>query len=106
MNPPASQTADFLRETRVEVVDRLGDAAGAVAYRTVWTAVLGYYFEINPPTKSAPQSPTVRSGSSPPGLIAVDLTLFVFPVVPVLATYVLVVRPPWFKDFVNDAYDR
>jgi len=40
------------------------------------------------------------------GLIAVDLTLFMFPVVPVLAAYVLVVRPPWFADFIDDVYDR
>ncbi|MFB6279243.1 MAG: hypothetical protein ABEK75_07030 [Salinibacter sp.] len=40
------------------------------------------------------------------GLIAVDLALFMFPVVPVLAAYVLVVRPPWFKDFIDDVYDR
>jgi predicted NAD/FAD-dependent oxidoreductase len=49
VNPPAPQTADLLRETGVEAVDRLGDAAGAVAYRTVWTAVLGYHFEIDAP---------------------------------------------------------
>jgi hypothetical protein len=29
-----------------------------------------------------------------------------FPVVPVLAAYVLVVRPPWFADFIDDVYDR
>ncbi len=49
VNPPAPQTADLLRETGVEAVDRLGDAAGAVAYRTGWTAVLGYHFEIDAP---------------------------------------------------------
>lgn len=49
VNPPAPQTADLLRETGVEAVDRLGDAAGAVGYRTVWTAVLGYRFEIDVP---------------------------------------------------------
>jgi predicted NAD/FAD-dependent oxidoreductase len=49
VNPPAPQTADLLQDTGVEAVDRLGDAAGEVAYRTVWTAVLGYRFEIAPP---------------------------------------------------------
>jgi len=66
VNLPAPQTADLLRETGVEVIDRLGDAAGAVAYRTVWTAVLGYYFEINPPTKSAPHHPHGSGRSSQP----------------------------------------
>lgn len=40
------------------------------------------------------------------GLIAVDLALFMVPIVPFLAAYVLVVRPPWFKDFIDDVYDR
>lgn len=40
------------------------------------------------------------------GLIAADLFLFMIPVVPFLAAYVLVVRPPWFKDFIDDVYDR
>jgi hypothetical protein len=40
------------------------------------------------------------------GLIAADLVLFMVPVVPFLAAYVLVVRPPWFKDFIDDVYDR
>lgn len=40
------------------------------------------------------------------GLIALDLTLFMVPIVPFLAAYVLLVRPPWFKDFIDDLYDR
>lgn len=40
------------------------------------------------------------------GLIALDLTLFMVPIVPFLAAYVLLVRPPWFKDFIDDVYDR
>ena len=49
VNPPAPQTADLLRETGVDAVDRLGNAAAEVDYRTVWTAVLGYGFEIDAP---------------------------------------------------------
>lgn len=49
LNPPAPQTADLLRGTGSGAVDRLGDAAGNVEYRTVWTAVLGYGFEIDAP---------------------------------------------------------
>ena len=49
VNPPAPQTADLLRETGVDAVDRLGKVADAVEYRTVWTAVLGYDFEIDVP---------------------------------------------------------
>jgi 4-hydroxybenzoate polyprenyltransferase len=40
------------------------------------------------------------------GIIAVDLTLFMVPIVPFLAAYVLIVRPAWFKDFIDDVYDR
>lgn len=40
------------------------------------------------------------------GLIALDLTLFMVPIVPFLAAYVLIVRPLWFKDFIDDVYDR
>ena len=40
------------------------------------------------------------------GLIAVDLTFFMVPIVPFLAAYVLLVRPPWFREFVDDLYDR
>ena len=49
VNPPAPQTADLLRGTGIDAVDRLGEAADAVEYRTVWTAVLGYSFEIDVP---------------------------------------------------------
>jgi hypothetical protein len=40
------------------------------------------------------------------GLIAVDLLFFMVPIVPFLAAYVLIVRPPWFREFVDDLYDR
>ncbi|MCS3651752.1 hypothetical protein GGQ08_002396 [Salinibacter ruber] len=40
------------------------------------------------------------------GLIAVDLLVFMIPIVPVLAAYVLVARPAWFKEFIDDVYDR
>ncbi|WP_103027134.1 NAD(P)/FAD-dependent oxidoreductase [Salinibacter altiplanensis] len=49
LNPPAPQTAALLDETGIEAVDQLGNAAAAVDYRTVWTAVLGYDFEIDVP---------------------------------------------------------
>jgi renalase len=49
VNPPAPQTAELLTGTGVEKVDRLGDSASDVPYRTVWTAVLGYGFEIDVP---------------------------------------------------------
>jgi len=39
------------------------------------------------------------------GLIVLDLALFMVPVVPFLAAYVLVARPPWFKTFVDDLYE-
>ncbi len=40
------------------------------------------------------------------GLIAVDLLVFMIPIVPVLAAYVLVARPSWFKEFIDEVYDR
>jgi hypothetical protein len=40
------------------------------------------------------------------GVIAVDILLAMVPVVPFLAAYVLIVRPGWFKDFIDDVYDR
>jgi hypothetical protein len=40
------------------------------------------------------------------GLIVVDLLFFMVPIVPFAAAYVLLVRPPWFKDFVDDLYAR
>lgn len=49
LNPPAPQTAELLRATGVEAADRLGDAAAELRFRTVWTAVLGYGFEIDVP---------------------------------------------------------
>jgi len=49
VNPPAPQTAELLSDTGAEGVDRLGDAAADVPYRTVWTAVLGYGFEVDAP---------------------------------------------------------
>ncbi len=49
VNPPAPQTAELLSETGVAAVDRLGEAAAEVPYRTVWTAVLGYGFEVDVP---------------------------------------------------------
>jgi len=49
LNPPAPQTANLLTDTGVRAVDRLGAAADAVEYRTVWTAVLGYDVEVDAP---------------------------------------------------------
>lgn len=49
LNPPAPQTAELLSETGAEAVDRLGNAAAELSFRTVWTAVLGYRFEIDAP---------------------------------------------------------
>lgn len=49
VNPPAPQTAELLGETGVEAADRLGDAAAELSFRTVWTAVLGYSFELDVP---------------------------------------------------------
>jgi hypothetical protein len=40
------------------------------------------------------------------GIIAVDLAFFMVPIVPFLAAYVLLARPAWFKDFIDDVYDR
>jgi hypothetical protein len=36
----------------------------------------------------------------------VDLAFFMVPIVPFLAAYVLLARPAWFKDFIDDVYDR
>jgi len=51
VNPPAPQTAELLRDAAWDdpVRDRLADAAAAVDYRTVWTAVLHYPFELERP---------------------------------------------------------
>ena len=50
-NPPAPQTEELLREADWESPAReaLIDAASAVEYRTIWTAVLGYEFELSVP---------------------------------------------------------
>ncbi|MEY7848723.1 NAD(P)/FAD-dependent oxidoreductase [Natrarchaeobius sp. A-rgal3] len=50
-NPPAPQTARLLREAdwEDERRDALVEAAESVEYRTVWTAVLGYEFELEVP---------------------------------------------------------
>jgi hypothetical protein len=40
------------------------------------------------------------------GVIAVDLLVFMIPVVPLVAVYVLLTRPPWFKTFVDDLYEQ
>jgi predicted NAD/FAD-dependent oxidoreductase len=49
VNPPAPQTATLLQETGVAAADRLGQAAAEVSYQTVWTAILGYEFELDVP---------------------------------------------------------
>ena len=51
MNPPAPQTADLLRTAEWDspVRDRLVDAVSAVEYRTIWTTVARYPFEIDVP---------------------------------------------------------
>lgn len=49
VNPPAPQTAELLRGTDVDAVERLANAAEKVPYRTIWTAVLHYPFEIERP---------------------------------------------------------
>ena len=38
------------------------------------------------------------------GVIAADLLFFMVPIVPVVAAYVLLARPAWFKDFVDELY--
>ncbi len=51
LNPPAPQTAELLRNTSWSnrVRDRLVEAAFDVPYRTVYTAVLGYSYEVDVP---------------------------------------------------------
>jgi hypothetical protein len=39
-------------------------------------------------------------------IIAVDLLVFVVPVVPLVAVYILLARPRWFKQFVDDLYEK
>jgi len=51
LNPPAPQTADLLRSADWDADARgaLADAAAAVDYRAVWTALLHYPFEVERP---------------------------------------------------------
>ncbi|MFD1569400.1 NAD(P)/FAD-dependent oxidoreductase [Halorubrum laminariae] len=51
LNPPAPQTAELLRtaEWASPLRDRLVEAASAVEYRTIWTAVARYLFEVDVP---------------------------------------------------------
>ncbi|WP_179862165.1 hypothetical protein [Longibacter salinarum] len=37
-------------------------------------------------------------------IIIVDLLIFMVPIVPIVAAYILVARPPWFKTFIDDIY--
>jgi hypothetical protein len=50
-NPPAPQTAALLEaaDWEAEAREQLLDAVRDVAYRTIWTAVLGYPFELDVP---------------------------------------------------------
>jgi predicted NAD/FAD-dependent oxidoreductase len=50
-NPPAPQTETLLREAEwdSEVRDNLVEAVAEVDYQTIWTAVLGYEFELDLP---------------------------------------------------------
>lgn len=54
-----------------------------------------------PPTISRQQTWLIAIG-----LIAVDLLFPVIPIIPFLAAYVLLTRPAWFKDFIDDVYSR
>ncbi|WP_276270779.1 NAD(P)/FAD-dependent oxidoreductase [Haloarcula litorea] len=51
LNPPAPQTAALLRDAAWdrEIRETLAGAAAAVDYRTIWTAVLHYPFELDRP---------------------------------------------------------
>ncbi|WP_135819908.1 NAD(P)/FAD-dependent oxidoreductase [Halostella litorea] len=51
LNPPAPQTADLFRDADWDdpARDHLAAAAAAVDYRTIWTAVLHYPFELDRP---------------------------------------------------------
>jgi predicted NAD/FAD-dependent oxidoreductase len=51
LNPPAPQSAELLRDADWDSDARrdLAEAAEAVPYRTIWTAVLGYEFELDRP---------------------------------------------------------
>lgn len=37
-------------------------------------------------------------------IIVVDLAVFMIPIVPIVAAYILVARPPWFKSFIDEVY--
>jgi predicted NAD/FAD-dependent oxidoreductase len=51
LNPPAPRTAELLRDARWDAEARadLAAAAGAVPYRSIWTAVLHYPFDLDRP---------------------------------------------------------
>ncbi|QCW04350.1 NAD(P)/FAD-dependent oxidoreductase [Natrinema pallidum] len=51
LNPPAPQTVDLLRsaEWDADVRDRLAEAIDAVPFRTIWTGVFHYPFELDRP---------------------------------------------------------
>jgi len=51
LNPPAPQTAELLRDADWDddVREHLAEAAGSVPYRSIWTAVLHYPFEVEKP---------------------------------------------------------
>jgi hypothetical protein len=38
-------------------------------------------------------------------IVVVDLALFAVPLVALVAAYVIVARPPWFRDWVRRLYD-
>lgn len=37
-------------------------------------------------------------------IIVFDLVVFMVPIVPIVAAYVLIARPPWFKEFIDEVY--
>jgi hypothetical protein len=37
-------------------------------------------------------------------ILLVDLVVFMVPIVPVVAAYILIARPPWFKTFIDEVY--
>ncbi|MFC6942039.1 NAD(P)/FAD-dependent oxidoreductase [Salinirubellus sp. GCM10025818] len=51
LNPPAPQTAELLRgaDWDAEIREALAEETAAVPYRTIWTAVLHYPFELDRP---------------------------------------------------------
>lgn len=38
------------------------------------------------------------------GIVLVDLVIFALPLTAVFAAYVLLARPPWFRDWILHAY--